>query len=241
MKNLTTPFGKLGGLVRAHWAAIQLVRDPSRLDKVFELDTFIPDRRAGYQRIADAMRAKAGPAMAQRHRLRVDLPALRLLPEGTFGRTAADFLDDNGLDPRSIPALESPGEIEWTQAHLYETHDIWHVATGFATDIAGEVGLQAFYAAQLPGRLSYLLIAGGLFHSAYWFPDEYDQRMAEIVRGWESGRLARPLFGVRWDLFWERSLAEVRSELGIPEAPQSLKRSARVGPPPAPGACTAAA
>jgi ubiquinone biosynthesis protein Coq4 len=34
----------------------------------------------------------------------------------------------------------------------YETHDIWHVVTGFHTDVAGELGLQAFYLAQFPGR-----------------------------------------------------------------------------------------
>jgi ubiquinone biosynthesis protein Coq4 len=49
---------------------------------------------------------------------------------------------------------------------------VWHVATGFSTDIAGELGLEAFYAAQLPpvrlerGHMDFLLMIGVL---VAWF------------------------------------------------------------------------
>ncbi len=38
--------------------------------------------------------------------------------------------------------------------HLYQTHDIWHVVTGWGNDLPGEVGLGGFYSAQFGLRPS---------------------------------------------------------------------------------------
>ena len=203
--------------LRGHWAGIQLIRDPSKLDQVFAIDDAIPDQEAVLKRIADAVRAhpNAAAALAERPRLAIDLAALRALPDGTFGHAVAAFFDSHGLDPKSIPSLDSPDELTWTKAHLYETHDVWHVATGFETDIAGELGLQAFYAAQLPGRLPQLLLAGGLLQSAFFAQDDFRPRLAAIVRGWQAGERAKPLFGVRWDTLWSAPIENVRRDLAL--------------------------
>ncbi len=202
---------------RGHWAGIQLLRDPSKLSQVFAIDGAIPDQRDILASVAEAMRKHPGAAtaLAEKPRLTFELERLRALPDETFGRAVARYFDDNHLDPRAIPTLPSQDELAWTKAHLYETHDMWHVATGFSTDIAGELALQAFYAAQLPGRLPELLLAGGLLQAAFWARDEFRPRMAAITRGWEAGLCARPLFGVRWDAFWDAPLESVRSELGL--------------------------
>jgi ubiquinone biosynthesis protein Coq4 len=213
MKSMSTVLSR----VRGHWAGIQLLRDPSKLDQVFAIDAALPNQREVMARVIEAMQKNPTGAAALRDkpRLTVDLVALRALPEGTFGRAAAELFDRNKLDPKSIPTLSVTDEIEWAKAHLYETHDIWHVATGFSTDIAGELGLQAFYAAQLPGRLPEFLLAGGLLQSALWAEDDFRPRLASIVRGWELGLRAKPLFGVRWDKLWDVKLGEVRAELGL--------------------------
>jgi ubiquinone biosynthesis protein Coq4 len=217
MNMVLTSMRNLLRRVRGYAAGVRLLLDPSKLDQVFLLDDAIPDQEAILARIVAEMRAHpvGATALAEQARLDVDLPALRAMPKGTFGREVASFLDDNGLDPRSIPKLEGGDEIAWTKAHLYETHDVWHVATGFATDEAGELGLQAFYAAQLPGRLPMLLIAGGLLQAALWRQDDFRRRLAAIVRGWEAGVRARPLFGVRWDALWDQPLERVRAGLAL--------------------------
>jgi ubiquinone biosynthesis protein COQ4 len=203
--------------LRGYWAGFQLLRDPSKLNEVFEIDAAIPNQDAVLAQIADAVRSDPGAAKAleEKPRLALDLAKLRALPEGTFGRAVAEYFDTNALDPKAIPNLEAEGETAWVKAHLYETHDVWHVATGFATDIPGELALQAFYAAQLPGRLPMLLVPGGLLHAAFWQQDEFRPRLAAIVRGWEAGTRARPLFGVRWDALWEKSVDAVRAELAL--------------------------
>jgi ubiquinone biosynthesis protein COQ4 len=145
----------------------------------------------------------------------IDLHALAAYPEGTLGRVYGEHMLRNKLDPSAIPNLPSTTSREFLRAHLYETHDIWHVATGFATDVAGELGLQAFYLAQLPTRLAPALLAGGLFNTMLFAWGDRDRRMRAIVRGWLLGRRARSLFGVAWAGEWSTPLAEIRSRLRL--------------------------
>src|SRR5438477_261218 len=72
-------------------------------------------------------------ALDERHRFRIDLASLRGLAPGTLGRTFAEHMIANGLDPSALPDLPSTDRRSFFRAHLYETHDIWHVVTGFTT------------------------------------------------------------------------------------------------------------
>jgi ubiquinone biosynthesis protein Coq4 len=121
----------------------------------------------------------------------------------------------NDLDPSAIPTLDAKDELTFIRAHLYETHDVWHAVTGFDTDAAGELGLQAFYAAQAPGGLPIMLIAMGFLNTAIYSMSDRERRLDAIVRGWSMGCRARPLFGVRWGELWERPIEDVRRELGV--------------------------
>jgi ubiquinone biosynthesis protein Coq4 len=125
------------------------------------------------------------------------------------------MMDRNGLDPASIPTLPDDDDAKYVRAHLYETHDLWHVATGFGTDVAGELGLQAFYQAQLPGKLPAAILASGFLNTLVFSFAQRDVRLREIARGWLLGRRSRPLFGVRWDDLMALPLDEARARLGL--------------------------
>lgn len=206
------------GSVRALWSFVDLVRHPDHLDRVFEISDRMVKRRT---EVLDVMRdhfrrdPTGAAALRDKARLDVDLDALAKLPEGTLGRTFADHMRANGLDPKSIPSLASSDELEFIRAHLYETHDVWHAVTGFRTDVAGELGLQAFYAAQAPGGLPWMLMAMGFLNTALYAMDDRERRLGAISRGWEMGRAAKPLFGVRWDQLWSAPIEEVRRSLGV--------------------------
>ncbi|MGM3307751.1 hypothetical protein ACSQ6I_17570 [Anabaena sp. WFMT] len=62
----------------------------------------------------------------------VDIEKLISLPHGTFGRTWADFLNQNNLQPFI------------TGTRRKQLHDGVHVLTGYATDPIGEAEVQAF-------------------------------------------------------------------------------------------------
>ena len=203
---------------RTLWSFVDLVKHPDHLDRVFEIsDGMVKQRTEVLELMMGhfARDPRGAKAIQDRPRLRIDLSELSNLPEGTLGRVFADHMRANGLDPASIPTLPANDGIEFVRAHLYETHDIWHAVTGYKTDVAGELGLQAFYAAQAPGGLPWMLLAMGFLNTALYAMNEREARFEAIARGWEMGRRARPLFGTRWDELWATPIDEVRRTLGI--------------------------
>jgi ubiquinone biosynthesis protein Coq4 len=202
--------------VKALYSLARLVADPTRLDDVFEMATALASPETMAPVVAEL---KTDPsvarAIARQHRVKFDLATLGQLPEGTLGRVFADHMAAANLDPAAIPTLPGGEPHEYVRAHLYETHDIWHVVTGFGTDFVGELGLQAFYLAQIPGPLPALLLAAGFLRNGL-----YDRALSAplseaITRGYAMGKAARPLFGVRWDELWETPMDEVRRELAL--------------------------
>jgi ubiquinone biosynthesis protein Coq4 len=209
-------------------AFITLVRDPDQLGKVFELRESLDDP----ERLAPVLgwlrtQPQAARAFAERPRLgRLDLDALARLPEGTLGQAFAANLRRAGLDPADIPTLAGETDCDYFGAHLYETHDLWHTLTGFETDVAGELGLQAFYLANIRGPLPLVILAGGLLNAALKAPGDKERRMDAIARGWALGKQSRLLFGVRWAEKWSEPLEAVQREFGLVLAPEAQARQA---------------
>jgi len=215
MKNpLNNPF-KMVRMLRGFWL---LSQDPNRLEQVFAIaDT--GGSTEIFREIARHVGQNTQGADALRVMPRVgtlDLQELRKLPVGTLGREFAEHMIANNLDPKGIPVPEIGSEdLRYVKAHLRETHDIWHVVTGFNTDVAGEIGLQAFYLAQLPSRLSAILIAMSFIHLATKNMDPKETLMNEVMRGWAIGKTAKPFFGFEWAKHWSTPLVEVRAMLGV--------------------------
>ncbi|MCB9781296.1 MAG: hypothetical protein H6742_22200 [Alphaproteobacteria bacterium] len=207
---------------RILWAMISLIRNPvDNLEKVLmvvdNLDaTDRQDRILAGLPDTDVTRR----ALAEQPRmLPLDRPALRALPEGSLGRAYVDFLDLHGFDPADIPTHDAAGGRvlpgEWAIDHLRETHDLWHVLTGFDIDTCGEGGLQAFYLAQVPSPLPLILMGGILLNAMKEPPEEAARRMDALTRGWSMGKAARSIFGIVWRERWAEPLVDVQRSLGI--------------------------
>ena len=198
---------------------IDLMRHPDHLDQVFTLadslsaanPKFLESLRDGFAQ--DPVGARA---LADKPRVgAIDMAALLRLPAGTLGRVYAEHMTKNRLDPSAIPSRPSTTDIEYVRAHLFESHDIWHAVTGFDADFAGEGGLQAFYLAQFPARLSAAILALGILNTLFYAFDERDVRMRAFVRGWLLGKRAKKFFGVDWKALWATPIDEVRAALGV--------------------------
>ena len=203
---------------RVLWSFADLVKHPDHLDRVFEISDGMVRRRTEVLELMVehfGRDPRGAEALRTRPRLHVDLAELSKLPEGTLGRAFAEHMIANGLDPAAIPTLPGGVELEFVRAHLYETQDVCLSVTGYRTDTAGELGLQAFYAAQAPGGLPWMLLAMGFLNTAIYTMNEREARFDAISRGWEMGRRARPLFGTRWDALWTTPIDEVRRSLGV--------------------------
>ena len=201
----------------------QLSQDPNKLERVFAIADAGENPKI-FEEVAAHVRSHPRGARALEEGPRVgemDLEKLAKLPEGTLGRVFADHMIGNGLDPKAIPVPEFPaGDLRYIKAHLRETHDIWHVVTGFDTDVAGEIGLQAFYLAQLPSRLSAVLIAMAFVHLATKNIGASDVMMNEVMRGWTIGKRADLFFGFEWAKHWATPLHEVRRMLNVDPSPR---------------------
>lgn len=214
-KNLTETMTLFKVLI----AFVQFVKDPAKLDKVLEISRKVgtPEVLGNMGKHAASSSSTAKAALEQRPR--IDLVSLfrerNSLPENSLGKEFIRFLEERNLNPADLPHLEANDENEFVQAHLYETHDLWHVVCGFETDVAGELGLQGVYLRQMAAPLSAIIMAGGLINTAFFAMDDRTHRMEEIIRGWSLAKKAKPLFGVNWNEFWRRPLTEVRAQFEI--------------------------
>ena len=174
-------------------------------------------RYAGWNQAAARLRndPSTAAALATKHRLGpIDLEQLASLPPGSLGHSFATHCLERGIDPNLVDVpVETDGDF--VMAHLFETHDIWHVITGWGNDEVGEVGLGGFYLAQLELPLIALMLALILLNTVTRAPGTLRERMDALVAGYQMGQAAGPLFGTRWDERWARSLEDLREGFAI--------------------------
>jgi ubiquinone biosynthesis protein Coq4 len=199
------------------------VRDPSNTDEVAIVEIGLLKTRLGRRFVRpDAMLdalasdARTAPRIGALRRWQpIDLASLGRLPEGTLGRVFAAHCRARSLNPNLVDLPTATPE-ELLLHHLYATHDIWHVTTGWGNDLAGEMGLGGFYAAQLGAPAFFAVLMMLLLSNSVLFAHgTLRERLDAFAAGYESGRRAEPLFGVDWPSLWALPLAEVRARLGL--------------------------
>nr|WP_199327168.1 Coq4 family protein [Nostoc sp. FACHB-888] len=78
-----------------------------------------------------------------------------------------------------------------------------------------EIGLQAFYLAQLQLPLASLLIANALISVSLWRPQFLSPLLMAISQGWNMGNNAKPLIAQKWEHLWEKPVVLLRAELNV--------------------------
>lgn len=201
-----------------------LVRDPDDLPQVFKIIEALPGKSLDRvvkrtKRSASGARLLAGrPDLGARLS---DRSALAALPPGTLGRAyyelterakiSAQGIVDASMVSREAPLPEDP-ELEWVGNRMRDSHDLWHVVTGYQTDVIGELALLAFTLAQAP-HLGIGLIVG------FGYLQRYPQVNEHIRKGYRRGRRAAWLPAVEWEALLDQPLDAVRAQLGIDEIP----------------------
>lgn len=145
----------------------------------------------------------------------IDLTKLEALPEGTLGRAYARHMLERGLDPNFYRRVEPTQPIFYIALRARQTHDIWHVLTGYDTTVKSELALQGFTFAQIGSGVSVALLAAGLLHFLKTKPEDLRDVMDAIVSGYERGRRARYLLATPWEKFWEMPLRDAQTLAGL--------------------------
>jgi ubiquinone biosynthesis protein COQ4 len=140
---------------------------------------------------------------------------LKALPQGSFGQTYFNFMEEEQLTAEGlVQASQSwenepvPPDFELFRERMRDAHDLTHVLTGYGRDPLGEVCLLAFmYAhARNPGMALIALMSL--------------KNIPRIARGavfeaWRNGRKARWLQDQDFEALLPRPLDEVRTALHI--------------------------
>ncbi len=203
---------------RALRALGRVLADPEQTDQVLVFSTYA---NAGTMpgRIHRFLDHPTGRRLYEEHRTidarSIDLAALGELPAGTLGRAYAEFLSSRGFTPDVFEG--TPDDIHdpamaYVIQRMRQTHDLWHVVTGYDTDPASEVALQAFTYGQLGAPSSGILAVLGTLRGMSMRPT----LARDVLRGYWLGRRAHKLAIFPWEDHWSTPLADVRSLLGLP-------------------------
>jgi ubiquinone biosynthesis protein COQ4 len=193
-----------------------LARDPGRLDLVFVLAESLngPHHSRLMARVhgdAEGRRLFADrPSIDSRT---VDFDALARLPDGTLGREYVRFLRDNAIVPDVFQRPAGLDErVAYAVQRIRQTHDLWHVLTGYTPDIRGEILLQAFTFAQLGAPSAFAIAFFGTLRHGLRLKGFFRDLRAAIRRG----KATRPLATFRWEEHWAESVSRLREQLTCP-------------------------
>jgi len=211
----------------AAWRALRkLIADPDRTDQVF----VIIDALSGNSGERQFRRFAASPTgrriLSEERDILArlsDREALHALDEGTLGKAYANFMTDEQISADGlVEASVDGGRVVGDDAdrtrfgvRLRDTHDVWHVLTGYSRDLVGEASLLAFTFAQIrnPG-------VGLIVVMAYLKAGNVPGARQTIRRAYGRGRRAAWLPGADWETLLGRPLDDVRVELGLGALPE---------------------
>lgn len=205
-----------------------LLRDPDDTGQVFKIISALSGGTQG--RILGRLRATPVGQRVLRERPELatslaDRAHLRTLPEGSLGREYLKFCERYGITADGLVAASREGEFGNLSAdellvhsRMRDAHDLWHVVTGYQTDLAGEASVLAFTVAQTgnPGVALIVLLAYLRPHGEHSFIRKL------LLQSFLRGRRAAWLPAADWEGLLARPLEEVRRELRV-GAPPSYK------------------
>ncbi|UQA56889.1 Coq4 family protein [Polyangium aurulentum] len=146
----------------------------------------------------------------------LDLDALERLPDGTLGRELMRYFRTNGIEP-FVTAFPIETDVDYLSKRYRETHDLFHVLTGYGTDERGEMELQAFVLGNLGVRQAVLILA-------YSVPRQLEQRglqdlvpyLRKLRAAYQRGRHSRELLSVKYETLWEQPVSALSALLCAP-------------------------
>jgi S-adenosylmethionine uptake transporter len=209
--------------LRALYATFMLGRRPDQVKYVFMMGDAQDNIAEGARvrgEIADPYASSELESMWQKrfYAPRYDIDRLLQLPPDSLGGAYARHMKAHGLRPDFYEDAAPRHRMHYLRMRLRQTHDIWHILSGFGTDEFGEVGLQGFYFAQFTNGQSALIAAAALLKSVLRgrFGD-LEKHVDAFCEGYCNGKRAERLLGVEWEEFWTEPVESLRRRYRIAE------------------------
>ncbi|MEM6826763.1 MAG: Coq4 family protein [Pseudomonadota bacterium] len=153
-----------------------------------------------------------------------DHAALRKTPKGSLAHAYCDFMESEGLTAAGLVAeAESLGRakyldvIQWFAERSRDTHDLFHVLTGYGRDALGEQCVLLFTHGQSPSQGHLLIGYAGSINIKLQVKGSKAPIMGAVNQAKRTGRGAPPLLEQPIRELLKQPVESVRSALNIPE------------------------
>lgn len=156
-----------------------------------------------------------------------DHAALRRTPKGSLAHAYCDFMEAEGLSAEGLVAESDragrprfPDLVEWYINRSRDTHDMFHVLTGYGRDALGEASVLLFTHGQAPSQGHLLIGYAGAANIKKMAKGTKAPVFGAVREAHRIGKGAPPLIEQPIRQLLERPLDEVRAALRIPSAVQ---------------------
>lgn len=152
-----------------------------------------------------------------------DHAALRRTPKGSLAHAYCDFMEAEGLTAAGLVAESDragrprfPDLVEWYINRSRDTHDMFHVLTGYGRDALGEASVLLFTHGQSPSQGHLLIGYAGAANIKRMAKGSKAPVMGAVREAHRIGKGAPPLIEQPIRQLLERPLEDVRAQLRIP-------------------------
>jgi ubiquinone biosynthesis protein COQ4 len=153
-----------------------------------------------------------------------DHAALRRTPKGSLAHAYCDFMEAEGLSAAGLVAESErsgrprfPDLVEWYINRSRDTHDMFHILTGYGRDALGEASVLLFTHGQQPSQGHLLIGYAGAANIKKMAKGTKAPVFGAVREAHRTGKGAPPLIAQPIRELLARPLAEVRAEMRIPE------------------------
>eukprot|EP01041_Mallomonas_annulata_P000163 gene163-278_t len=219
----TVRLSNISRILTVPYFAVNAIIDPTRGDMVAGLGDVTGHR--SLQMIYNRMKKnKDGCNILQNKPVinssSVDLPFLRNLPDGIFGKEYIKYMDSHGFvtDERpSVIFVEDP-ELSYVMLRYRQIHDFWHVLCGLPPTVLGEIALKWF-----EWRITGLPVCGmsSVFGPLRLTSDERKKLMTVYIP-WalHSASNCHDLMSFKYEDNLNLSVEDIRVALNVTPAPK---------------------
>ena len=207
-----------------------LMKDKEDTAAVFRIFESLPSKDF-LPRIAELSLSERGTYLRQTEPCLVDIlddhATLRRTPKGSLAHAYCDFMEAEGLSAAGLVAESDragrprfPDLVEWYINRSRDTHDLFHVLTGYGRDALGEASVLLFTHGQSPSQGHLLIGYAGAANIKKMAKGTKAPVFGAVREAHRTGKGAPPLINQPIRQLLERPLEDVRAELRIPQPVQ---------------------
>jgi ubiquinone biosynthesis protein COQ4 len=205
----------------------KLIKDKEDTSLVFKIFESLPSRDF-LPRVRDLALSERGEMLRATEPCLPDIlddhAALRRTPKGSLAHAYCDFMEAEGLSAAGLVAEYDragrpayPDLVEWFINRSRDTHDLFHVLTGYGRDALGEQCVLLFTHGQSPSQGHLLIGYAGAANIRSMVKGSAAPVMGAVREAHRTGKGAPQLMAQPIRHLLERPLEDVRRDLRIPE------------------------